>query len=629
VVDRVPISDAVGTQARSWWRAYGWWVIGGLAVVSFVLGTVGFGQRSNRLGEAHSVRDSMYRSVQLFVLESGGVADPVPWSLEVARVAAPLVLAYAAAWALVALFRDQARILGLRFLSGHVIVCGLGDKGFSLVRALSDDHRRIVVVERDAENDLIGSAKERGALVLVGDAQDADLLRRAGVASAEHLVAVCGADSTNAEIGVTAMHLVAERSSRPLRVSVHIMDPDLCALLRTEELAMPPHAGFVLEFFNIFEKGARLLLEDPVTSPLDRSDAGDAVLLVVGMGRFGSSVAVQASQRWAASAEHTGGLRITLVSRDATEKRRRLVAHHPALAMHCRVEDCWDIDIESADFCDAPFLREDTSAVYVCLDDDRLAVSAALTLRGKLTDSDVPVVIRLDHATGLGSLLGRGSAVSGAFETLQPYGLMDQTMSCDALVGVYERMAQRLHATWEGRELTRQEWKALADRFKASSRAQAEHTGAKLRAIGCGLAPLADAEGPGFRFHPDEIEHLAAMEHDRWCGWTRARGYVYGEPRIDRSEFARRFLRLKGRHPDLKPWDDLTDDRKDIDRAFVRTLPDVLADVDQRIMRLPDTSLETQPAADREVILASVDDVASIAGSMNRPQTEESTEVTP
>ena len=56
----------------------------------------------------------------------------------------------------------------------------------AMAYAVSAVIRRIVVVERDAEGDQIQRARERGALVLIGDAQDPELLRRAGVAKAPH-----------------------------------------------------------------------------------------------------------------------------------------------------------------------------------------------------------------------------------------------------------------------------------------------------------------------------------------------------------------------------------------------------------------------------------------------------------
>jgi hypothetical protein len=575
-------------RIRGWWRSYGWWVVGGLATAAFLMGLVGFERRSDLLGEAHSLQDSFYRSVQLFVLESGNVTGEVPWTLEVARFLAPLVFAYTAARALMALFRDQIRLLGLRFLPGHVIVCGLGDRGMSAVRSLSRTSRRVVVIERDAESDYVESARELGALVLIGDAQDPALLRRAGVARATHLVALCGADSTNAEIAVRMMRRAGERRGDPLGCLVHIVDPELCVLLRTEELTMTSEAHLTLEFFNIFEKGARALLDRAATSPFEQAGPGDLHLVVIGLGRFGSSVAVQAGRRWVAAAnQHSGRFPITLVSRDATEKRALLCVRHPFLEKVCAPEGCLDMDIESAEFIEAPFLAGDTSAVYVCIDDDRLAVSAALTLRRRLGDREVPVVIRLAHAAGLGSLLGRVSTVSGDFETLHPFGLLDEAFGVDVLDGVYERMACELHGVWEGKPVSRSEWLALPDLHKASSRAQAGHTGVKLRAIECGLTPLAESKETPFSFTPAEIELLAMLEHDRWCEWTRGRGYRYGESRHDPSRLGLRFLPwVKGHHPQLKPWEQLDDEVKEVDREFVRCLPQVLANVDQQIVRL-------------------------------------------
>src|SRR3712207_6580875 len=103
-----------------------WSVLAGLTVVAVVLGYAGFERLPD--GDEWSFWDSLHRSVQLFVLESGGVPPPVPWQLEVARFLAPAVTVAAAALALAALFREQARLLATRLPHLHpVVVAGVGD----------------------------------------------------------------------------------------------------------------------------------------------------------------------------------------------------------------------------------------------------------------------------------------------------------------------------------------------------------------------------------------------------------------------------------------------------------------------------------------------------------------------
>jgi hypothetical protein len=192
------------------------------------------------------------------------------------------------------------------------------------------------------------------------------------------------------------------------------------------------------------------------------------------------------------------------------------------------------------------------------------------------------------------------TASNRELDTFRPFGLLDQTLGAAVLDGVYERMARALHAAYLRRPLEPGEWEAVPEHFKASSRAQAVHTGAKLREVECGLVPLTDTHGEPFRFTPSEIELLAVLEHDRWRDWTASHGYRHGDRRVDRSALVRRVLPwMRGRHPMLVPWDDLDDDAREIDREFIRRLPPVLAAVDQQVVRLDDRLARAIHLSDR------------------------------
>ena len=47
-----------------------------------------------------------------------------------------------------------------------------------------------------------------------------------------------------------------DRRGAPLSCLVHVVDPELCGLLRLQELGSHHDAPFRLDFFNVFEGGA-------------------------------------------------------------------------------------------------------------------------------------------------------------------------------------------------------------------------------------------------------------------------------------------------------------------------------------------------------------------------------------
>jgi len=260
------------------------WLGAGLVVlVSLVLGWWGFAEYSIAHGQDRSPLDIIYLTFQLFVLESGAPPGAIPSQLEVARVLAPTVAAYATVNALAVVFREQADRLRMRLLRDHVVICGLGRKSLVLARSLREAGERVVVIERDADNDHIAPCRAEGALVLVGDGRSRRSLRSAGVTRARHLVAISEDDGSNAAVAAEAQALALERRGPPLVCTVQIMEPELCALLRLQQMHRVEDGPFQLELFNVFESGVRLLLnEHPPFDAKEGSPAASPHMVVVG-----------------------------------------------------------------------------------------------------------------------------------------------------------------------------------------------------------------------------------------------------------------------------------------------------------------------------------------------------------
>ena len=86
------------------------WSIAGL------LGYTGFALHAAAHGASLSQSDLFYLTIQLFLLQSGTVADPLPWQLEVARFLAPGVAGYTALQALGAILSNEVELLRRQFL---------------------------------------------------------------------------------------------------------------------------------------------------------------------------------------------------------------------------------------------------------------------------------------------------------------------------------------------------------------------------------------------------------------------------------------------------------------------------------------------------------------------------------
>lgn len=106
---------------------------------------------------------------------------------------------------------------------GHVIVAGGGDVGTRVAGGLHDLGFDVALIDRDADARGVAVARTLGLPVVVGDAPDERVLRRAGVDSAIALVLATRSDIVNLETALQARSMRGE----DLRVVLRLFDDDL------------------------------------------------------------------------------------------------------------------------------------------------------------------------------------------------------------------------------------------------------------------------------------------------------------------------------------------------------------------------------------------------------------------
>jgi RyR domain-containing protein len=147
-----------------------------------------------------------------------------------------------------------------------------------------------------------------------------------------------------------------------------------------------------------------------------------------------------------------------------------------------------------------------------------------------------------------------------------------------------ESVAQAIHERWRQEAIANGDeapaWRELDESRKASSRDQARHIPAHLRAIGCVIEPLTDRQATAFSFTDSEVKALAVAEHDRWNRERAADGWTLApEKNVARKQT-----------PYLLPWEQLNERYPNIaamDAVFVRALPAILAAAGLQIVRAP------------------------------------------
>lgn len=123
----------------TWARRHEWLIVGMLAVLAFVLGVLGVLMHPHaNAGERASWQDAVYFSVRLFKLDydlQGNGVDPYAadtWMLQVARVLAPLTVAFALVKGLMLATARWFNLWAISRWKGHAVVCGAGERGRQL-----------------------------------------------------------------------------------------------------------------------------------------------------------------------------------------------------------------------------------------------------------------------------------------------------------------------------------------------------------------------------------------------------------------------------------------------------------------------------------------------------------------
>lgn len=90
-------------------------------------------------------------------------------------------------------------------LQGHYIICGAGRVGRRVIKEFQVTGVPFVVVEKDPA--LAEKLSSEGALTIVGDAADEEVLQRAGVDKARGLITAISTDADNVYVTLTAKGL--------------------------------------------------------------------------------------------------------------------------------------------------------------------------------------------------------------------------------------------------------------------------------------------------------------------------------------------------------------------------------------------------------------------------------------
>ncbi len=570
-----------------------WVLIGLMWIIVFVIGIIGLVQYTAEMNNQPTFLDTLYKLLQLMVLESNFGDGGIPWQLEVARFGLPLLAAGTALQALMILFNEQIRRLTSRFWRGHVVVGGLNQKSGLLVKGYLARGTKVIVIERNEAQAQIETCKRHGAVVLAGDPNDPAILSQAGINRASMLIAVSDNDRANAEIAVQANGLCLNRCLDPLYCVIHIVDPALWDLLQERQFNGKYFENIRLEMFNVYLHGAKILVDEFILHRKTRhSTISPQHVLVIGLDKMGTNLIVETAREWFfRRVDPKARIRMTLIDRGAKEVLALLDARYPGFSSSAEIT-ALNMSVNSPEFIRGEYLVDvdgmaDIDIAVICYDDPSEALFTGLTLRRRLSKHTTQIVMRVPEESGMADLI-RGRAEDDDLVSIQPFGLLERTCTPEILSrGMHETLARALHEEYlyhqdKGRNdrpvhAANRSWAHLPESMREANRRQADHIGELVNHVGCGLNVLWDWTEPVFQFTESEVEIMAEMEHERWCLEKHQQGWKYAPGSQDPT------MKL---HPALVPWDELPEADKEKNRIATRQLPTFLARVGYKVKRL-------------------------------------------
>lgn len=139
---------------------------------------------------------------------------------------------------------------------------------------------------------------------------------------------------------------------------------------------------------------------------------------------------------------------------------------------------------------------------------------------------------------------------------------------------IHEKYIMKQKKEYPDREPEYPTWESLPESLKYSNIRQARDISSKLGMIGCFLAEGSD-KPPVDEFSIQEIEYLAEIEHHLWVDERLSTGWTYSENKDVKRK----------KSPYLKPYDELPEKIKDLDRDTIRNIIPLVSEVGLHVYR--------------------------------------------
>jgi len=553
---------------------YEWHIVGGVAILTFIIGVQGF------LPD-RDLFDSVYLTIQLFLMQYGDNGGTININIQVARFVAPLIVAYATIKSVYSLFQKD---LGLIFIKDHVVICGLSDESMKLLNDLMSRKIKTVLIENSSVKHNLMNLKTEGALLINANPSDIPALSKAKVGRAKAVFLLNEKDEFNIEIVSNIYKLFGEeKSDKRVLCYVHIYDPVLERIFKAHKIFREPSDKLYARVGNIYKRGSEILINDYFLTGKNSGSQNERIM-IIGMGRTGKSILIQSALFYHSSRGEK--LKATIIDRYASASVNRFKNEYPSVF---KLLDLDYSELEMGKLDDDNFYSklpgENYKAIYCCAGEDILRISVIEKLNTILPETRL--FVTFEKNSDVSKLINEGDIFKNE-DRIITFDLLEKTCKYNVLINEeIENLAIRIHEKFcdylRGMGETQESkpflvnWDLLGEEFREANRNQAFHMKLKLETFGFRIVPL-DSPEPAVNILKNEelIEKMARAEHRRWVDEILLNGWRYAQGEMDEKKKTR---------PDILPYDVTSEEIRNINRQMVCNIPQHIENMGKKIVR--------------------------------------------
>lgn len=556
-------------------RKLEWWVLTFLGIAAFILGFVGYNTYFTEQGTYRHFIDLIFHTIKLFAFDIvDEYASPLPLPLEIARFLAPGVLIYTALKTMLFLARREFKYFRMKSYKNHIIVSSINSYSRYFIKDLIDKKEKIIVVTEGDDITNFEDLERKGVVVIQGSLNDYKVLENSAAAKARFIVLLNENDEHNISTAISAFDYLKEiRNNYETIIYAHISDYNKLNELKEISLfdkVVGEHTekfNYEIRVFSMNERSSRIIFNkyspDQFT-PITKKEDPPIHIAVFGSNEFTQSMIVHFAKM--SHYINLKKLKITLFYQ-GEKFTKKLHQNFPQIS---NVIDLIEIEEDLELFETTKFeeinSKNKFSTVYLTCKDDELSLSIFNKLTKINLHDKLHVVIALIKPDGVLSRWFPDGEVKNI--VLHKFNTVTETFTSDALLSEdIDKLAKIIHQDYlndnrqkgklDPSKPTHKEWEFLSADIKDQNRLQADHIWVKLRNAGIDF-------NSDFTFDDKNlIELLSEVEHNRWAAHMLLSGWTFSETRDDNYK----------KHPDLVPYEKLSEPVKDYDRNTIKNIP--------------------------------------------------------